>query len=302
MNSLTIKVPFTVALVFFAVIAKAQFWFGPIVGGHLSYYDFLDPKREDYVDVAAQVSYHAGLAMDYSTESAFEVHGELRYTNIRINTNGFADVFGIDPDTGAPTEETVSVNVARSEMVNHMLTMPIMARLILFQRSKIKFLGEVGPQLSYWLASTGTLRADGLVESGQEKIDQKVKFGTFDEVQESVEDNTSFVVSKPNRLQYGLGVGFGALWDITPERRVIVDAKYFIGHSIMAFNDGNGGVMAPADPDDLTIPNELGYVEDTEYQTNVFSISVAYMFGWNPVLNRKGRSTSSVGRKKGRKK
>ena len=304
----------TGALILIMLIAsgvKAQFWFGPIGGFHISHYNFLDQTRKSNVKVPAQASYHLGLAMDYSTESAFEVHTELKYSNIRVNSSASTINPGyVDQATGQYIEEPTRVQIARSEMVHHVLTLPAMARVVLFQRSKVKFLGEVGPQLSYWLGSSGKLRTDVLEEfgeiggeSGRSHLKQTVVFSKIEETPDVSTDLSKFYVSKPNRLQYGLGVGIGAVWDITPERRVIVDAKYVLGHSIMAFNNGNGGVMASEEQSltDRTLTNEIGYVEDTEYQTHMFSVSAAVMFGWNPNLSKKGRSTSKISRQQRKK-
>lgn len=55
---------------------------------------------------------------------------------------------------------------------------------------------------------------------------------------------------------------------------------------LLSFNDGN------------LITDAFVYEEDMEYNTNMLVLSFAYMYGYDVVGRRKGRSTSKVGKKK----
>jgi len=251
--------------------ANAQFWFGPKIGGQLITPRYNNEARKDSFDISSKVNWHAGIALDYSTKSKFEVHTELVYMRVN-NRSESTDLFTQEVD---------------SKTTNHYLSAPLMARMIFFQASKIKLLAQAGPRLSYWLGGKGTLRTSEIIQFGDEEIEYDIMFADLDEeALQSTDITGKHLITKPNRLQYALDIGFGGIWEISPNQRVILDAKYSFGHSYMSFNDGN------------LITDALVYEEDMEYNTNMLVLSLSYMYGYDVVGRRKGKSTSRVSKSK----
>ncbi|MEP2026458.1 hypothetical protein, partial [Reichenbachiella sp.] len=164
---------------------------------------------------------------------------------------------------------------------------------VFMKNSRFKVFVEAGPRLSWWLGGKGSIVSDETEENASvlgQAVDYDVLFlnEEMDEINTG-DYNDKLIVTKPNRLQYALDFGVGWLFDITPSQRVIVDAKFSWAHSNMAFNEG------------VAFSNINEYKEDMEYRSHMLMISVAYMFGYNPALTTKGKSTSNVGGKKAKK-
>lgn len=258
--------------------SQAQFWVGPKIGGQLIFPGYQSESHKDTFNISTSVNWHAGLAFDYSTESSFEVHTELLY--MRVNNKTTAKP--IYPD-----------QTLESKTVNHFLTAPLMARVVFMKNSRFKVFVEAGPRLSWWLGGSGSVISDETEENASvpgTPVDFNVTFINQELEEINVGDYTDkLIVTKPNRLQYALDLGVGWLFDITPTQRAIVDAKVSWAHSNMAFNDGSA------------FSNITTYDEDLEYRSHMFVVSVSYMFGYNPALTTKGKSTSNVGGKKAKK-
>lgn len=265
---------FFISVLLVSLSAEAQFWFGPKVGGQLITPIYNNKARKDSFDITSKVNWHAGLALDYTTKNLFEVHTELVYMRVN-NRSTSTDLFTQEVD---------------SKTVNHYLSAPLMARMVFFQRSKIKVLAQAGPRLSYWLGGKGSLATSNLIEFGNNEIEYDIVFSDLKEEELlSSNANGKHLITKPNRLQYALDIGFGGVWEIGPTHRIILDVKYSFGHSYMSFNDGN------------LITDALTYEEDMEYNTNMMVLSMAYMYGYDVMGRRKGKSTSKVGNSKKKK-
>ncbi|UXX78921.1 PorT family protein [Reichenbachiella carrageenanivorans] len=259
------------AFVFISYSSQAQFWFGPKFGTQVIIPQYQAKAHADSFKVSNEINWHAGVAMDYSTEGHFEVHTELVYVRVNNRTQSKS----LYPDQSID-----------SKTVNHFLTAPLMARVVFMQNSRFKVFVEAGPRLSWWLGGKGTLNSDEIEENASvpgQPADFKVEFVKAEMGDIEVTDYTDkLLVTKPNRLQYALDFGVGWLFDITPSQRVIVDAKVSFAHSNMAFNDG------------VAFSSITEYNEDLEYRSHMVMVSVAYMFGYNPALAAKGKSTLKI--------
>ena len=261
-----------------SISSQAQFWFGPKFGTQIIVPQYQAKAHADSFRVSSQVNWHAGVAMDYTAEGRFEVHTELTY----VRTNNRVRAKDLYPDITTDSKSTY-----------HFLSSPLMARVVFLKNSRFKVFVEAGPRLSWWLGGKGSFISDETEQNASvlgERVNWNVLF-LKEELEEVVAGDyeDKLIVTKPNRLQYALDVGVGWLFDITPTQRAIVDAKFSWAHSNMAFNDGT------------TFSNIPIYQEDMEFRSHMVMISVAYMFGYNPALTAKGKSTSNVGGKKAKK-
>lgn len=264
-------------LCFSGFAANAQFWFGPKVGGQLLMPRYEHKAREDSFKTTSKVNWHAGIAFDYSTKSNFEVHTELVYQRVN-NRSTSTRAYETPIDDGGLGGQYVN-----SKTINHFLSAPMMARLTFFKDSKIMLMAQAGPRLSYWLGGSGTLETDELQGFGEEQITYKIMFKDLTE--QELENGSwpgKHVISKPNRLQYSIDFGFGTVVEFNPTNRLIADLKFSWGHSFMSFNDGN------------KLNDAILYKEDMEYNTNMLVLSVAYMYGYDVQLRRKGKSTFKI--------
>jgi len=203
-------------------------------------------------------NWHIGGVLNYTTSNKYSIHTELLYERMKriVTREG-------DTDT------------LKSTFIYHFINAPVMFR-VQFGRSPVRFYINAGPQFRFWAAAKGTIQADELIENGVDKLKVKV---SFKNPGEEPADGKYFVPN-PNRIQYAFLVGGGVVLDLfNKSQRLMIDGRYAFGHSIMAFNRGT-------EPSQLTT-----YFENFEFRDNTITLSLAYLFGFNPVDVRKGSST-----------
>lgn len=271
-------------LTFFHLTSMGQYWFGPKFG--VSYIDHVYQEstyEKDSFNVPHDINFQTGVVFEYTATGMYSVYGELMYERIGRTVK--------DLETDGQREF--------SKMTNHFITIPIMLRVTL---GSVPFHYYVngGPRLSYWIAGRGTHQLDFFEEFGPTDedgnpvpIDYKI---TFNSDKSSPGDFNTGYVSKPNRLQFGLSLGAGMIFDLASGGRLQLDVRMNWVHSNMATNSGKDTNLVHGvntDPD--------FYRENFEYFHNIGSVSVAYMFGYNSQLRRKGKSTASESNKKKKK-
>ncbi|MEO9484480.1 MAG: outer membrane beta-barrel protein [Ekhidna sp.] len=269
-----------VALTVLINFSFGQYWFGPKVG--VSYIDhvYQDKTYErDSFNVDSDVNMQFGFALSYSATDRYSVYGEILYERIGKTLR----------DKGTNGESVYS------NMTNHFISVPVMLRITL---GKVPFHYFVngGPRLSYWVGGKGThdLAAfeEFLIDDDGNPIvvDYKLRFNSDNA---SPDDFSTAYVSQPNRLQFGLALGGGVYFDLASGGRLMIDFRYTWVHSNMATNTGNDINLIRGSSGDLDF-----YRENLEYYNNIATVGVAYLFGYNSDLKRKGKSTSSESNKK----
>ena len=266
----------------FTTISYGQYWFGPKIG--VSYIDhvYQDKTYErDSFNVDPNINMQFGLAFSYSATDRYSVYGELVYERIGKSLK--------DKETDG--------EVVKATMTNHFISAPVMLRITL---GKVPFHYFVngGPRLSYWVGGNGThdLRAFEEFppvadeEGNALPVDYTLKFSSDNA---APDDFTTAFVSKPNRLQFGLTLGGGVYFDLASGSRLMLDFRYTWVHSNMATNSSDDTNLIRGSSADLDF-----YRENLEYYHNIASVGVAYLFGYNSDLKRKGKSTSKESNKK----
>lgn len=259
-----------------SLTAFGQYWFGPKVG--LNYIDHVYQESGYESDTSFNVpknfNFQAGAAVSYSATGPYSVYGELLYERIGKKV----------------TDAQTDGEMVRSNMVNHFISAPIMLRVTLGSLP-FHYYVNGGPRLSYWLGGNGDILIPGSDEFLEEEfldengdplpLEYSVTFNDA-KAQETDFSNKKAFVSKPNRLQFGLTAGAGIILDVLGADRVQLDFRYTWVHSNMALNT----------EEDDTFFNGEDYRENFEYYHNIATVSVAYLFGYNSDLRRKGKSTS----------
>ena len=250
-------------LLFLSFQSFGQFWFGVKSGVNLinqvyqekGYTDRYDPKDN-------LINWNIGGVLNYTTSEKYSIHTELLYERVDRR---------IDDVRNSPDSI-----IARSDLKYHFLSAPIMFR-IQFGRTPIRYYVNAGPQIRMWLSGKGTITADELFENGDTN---KRNFSiSFKDPADEPADNTYFVPN-PNRIQYAFVIGGGVVLDLfNKSQRLMIDGRFIWGHSIMGFNRGT-------ESSQLSV-----YGENFEFSDNTISISLAYLFGFDPMDVRKGSST-----------
>ncbi len=261
----------------------SQYWFGPKVG--INYIDHVYQESTYESDTTFTVprnfNFQAGLAISYSAEGIYSVYGELLYERIGK----------VVKDSETDGEQI------RAEMTNHFISAPVMLRVTL-GRLPFHYYVNGGPRLSYWLGGNGNQKTPGSAEFLEEEfldadgnplpLDYKV---TFDNSKAQTTDfsNKKAFVSQPNRLQFGLTAGGGIILDVFDHNRLQIDFRYTWVHSNMGLNSEDDDSFFEYE-DSAT--NDNPSRENFEYYHNIATVGIAYMFGYNSNLRRKGKSTN----------
>ena len=269
----------------FATFSYGQYWFGPKIG--VSYIDHVYQDKtyeKDSFNVKPDINWQAGFALSYAASDMYAVYGELLYEKIHKTVKDIA----------------TDGEVISNEMTNHFISVPIMLRVNL---GKVPFHYYVngGPRLAYWVGGKGIFRPTEDDEfwpvedddGNYLPLEYKLRFNSANA---SPDDYTTAYVSKPNRLQFGLTLGGGVFFDIQGGSRLQLDFRYTWQHSNMATTTAANTNLDRGSPGDLTF-----YRENMEYYHNFATIGVAYLFGYNSQLQRKGKSTSKESNKRKKK-
>ncbi|WP_420318779.1 hypothetical protein [Ekhidna sp.] len=275
---------YLISLVLLIVVysVSGQYWFGPKIG--ISYIDHVYQEstyKTDSFNVDSDINWQAGFAFSYSATDMYSVYGELIYEKIEKTLRD------------KPTDG----DLAFSEMTNHFISAPIMLRVTL-GRVPFHYFVNGGPRLSYWVGGKGVHDLAAFDEfppvadedGNPLPVEYKI---TFNSDKSSPDDFSTAFVKKPNRLQFGLTLGGGMYFDLATGGRLMVDFRYTWVHSSMATNSGEDTNLIRGSSGDLDF-----YRENMEYYHNIGTVGIAYLFGYNSDLKRKGKSTSRESNKK----
>ena len=252
----------SISIMFFAHCADAQFWFGPKVGVQRTNYKYRDDNHSNLYNVDVGLNYNVGVAIEYSTTGAFEIHTEIVYQRV---SNKVTNKEFLDPIVSESTYNYISA--------------PLLMRAV-FGTPPFNFYVNFGPRLSYWLGGSGSYFSDEFSDFSDDPRKYDIVFA--EPTQNLVVQGDAFFIPRPNRLQYAFDFGGGLLLGINENQRVMIDVRYSFGHSNMAFNDGSD------------LGNLFNYDEDLEYAHRMMIFSVAYVFGYDIQAKKKGRSTRRI--------
>jgi hypothetical protein len=243
--------------------SQAQYWFGIKVGGQLSDHVYEEKTYDtDSFSVSPDYNFHVGAMMTYQASEKYAVHVELNYQKIEKR---LSNLQGVTPR-------------ALSKSSYHYLTLPFLLRFN-FGRAPFQFYLNGGPRLAFWLRGTGVIELDEFAEFNIDRIDYQIVHN-----RDNSDNLDQLALDRGNILQYGLTFGGGVNFDLRNKSRIMLDFRYTFGHSHIGFNGS---------PDFQWV----NYYENFEYTHNILSVSVGYLFEFDAMLQRKGKST--VNRRKG---
>lgn len=282
-----------VSLVLFLAFldANSQYWIGPKIGFSNITYNYQRTTYRDSFDIPSDWNFQAGLALSYTATDRYAVYGELLYQRISksVTNNPIYDVQIFDNEGNETSRSIVS-----SQMTNHFIAIPVMLRITL-GRVPFHYYVNGGPRLAYWLGGNGDLYLEEFQEFAETItddegnvigteipiVDYRVTFNRS-KVEDADDPTSLALVSRPNRIQFGLTAGAGMFLDLRSGGRLQFDLRYTWVHSNMGTNNGASDLNFDA----------AEYRENFEHFHGIATIGVAYMFAYNSQLRRKGKSTS----------
>lgn len=249
---------------------SAQILIGPTVGPNFSWVTFDDKELKDIYDISPITGFHAGMNLSFRVQKRFFLHTSFIYS-----TKGKILKAEEDP-------------LFRNEVRYKYIELPILYTMEfkgnLGGNRQYKWYFGAGPNISYWLGGRGKFSSSDLSEVGIGELDYKVVYGKdFYEVgpeEMSVED--------PNRIQLGLTIGTGFVFEPGGTQRFMLMFRYELGHSFLSRT--TDGVFEP-----------VLYTDEMRVRNQGFRISASYLIDLKTEQRKKGKSTVKESNKKKRR-
>ncbi|MEL6559317.1 MAG: outer membrane beta-barrel protein [Bacteroidota bacterium] len=253
-------------------VTFGQFWFGVKAGGHRTSFNYQNEEQvflleqrefiqEDlYQPVKANFNYEFGAMMSYTATDRYSVHTEINFERISKNIRSREGQYFLD-----------------NEWNYNYLSVPLFLRVSTLSKP-VQYYFNLGPKISYLLSAKGDLSIQLFQETSPDKL-----VNSFDVVYNFEDANNpdggQLVLDNPNRVQYSLNLGGGAMLDLKTGGRMMLDFRYSWGHSNLGSN----------------LDSELlEFGENVEYSNQMFSFTVGYMIPYNPAELLKGTSTNDL--------
>ena len=250
----------------FSHSAMAQVLVGPVVGGNYSWATFSDKDLNDTYKTEGVFGYHAGAQISFRVKKRFFLHTSLMYaTKGRSLKSNIEDQFSFSTQYNfieVPVVYSIDFKVKTAN-----------AR-------EFKYFLGIGPNISYWLGGKGEITDGNLLENNIEKLQYKIVFKSAEEEQ----GNKEMVVTDPNRFQLGLNLAAGLVFEPMPRQRVMLTARYEIGHTYLAKSNGT--------------VTETYFQDPMKSRNQGFRLSIAYLYDLKTADRNRGKSTAEHRRSK----
>lgn len=238
----------------------AQVFIGPVAGANFTWTGFDEKEQRDFYKTKTFVSPHAGINLSFKVRSRFFLHASVIYT-----TKGKILENESDP---------VFHHKAKYKYIDMPLIYAVDFKGTVGHNKIYKWYFGAGPNISYWLSGKGSLSSSPLQESSIEELNYKIAFKkdpedlAFDEM--TVED--------PNRIQLGLNLATGIVFEPGEHQKIMFNVRYEIGHSYLS-RTSEGIFLSTFEKDNMRI------------RSHGVRLSLSYMADLRLEDRKKGKST-----------
>ena len=203
--------------------------------------------------------FHVGGHLAFKVRNRFFLHTSLLYATKGRVLNGKLD--------------GLLKNSARYNYIDMPINYTVDFRGKIGKSKEFKYFLGIGPNISYWLGGRGKLYNSELEEDNVGELSYKIKFNKSESGQASDEMR----VEDPNRLQLGLNLMAGMVFEPWYKQRFMFSVRYELGHTYLAKSDGNFLGTYFSDP--------------LKSRNQGFRISLSYLVDLKTEERKKGKST-----------
>ena len=203
--------------------------------------------------------FHVGGHLAFKVRNRFFLHTSLLYATKGRVLNGKLD--------------GLLKNSARYNYIDMPINYTVDFRGKIGKSKEFKYFLGIGPNISYWLGGRGKLYNSELEEDNVGELSYKIKFNKSESGQASDEMR----VEDPNRLQLGLNLMAGMVFEPWYKQRFMFSVRYELGHTYLAKSDGNFFGTYFSDP--------------LKSRNQGFRISLSYLVDLKTEERKKGKST-----------
>lgn len=246
---------------------------GVKAGANYSWVRYDDADFRKNTSVSPVFGYSAGLAGSFKMKDRFFLHTELIYSTKGRTTKKEA----------FKAEDHVIYNYIELPLTYNMY---FKGKLQMRGLKYFKWYAGVGPNFSYWLGGKGTITNDEVREYLIDHLDYKVKFGKRSQADQGNSEVAYY--DHARRMQLGVNIGGGVLFEPVGGSKIAIDARFEIGHSQFGRNESP----------DFVFPTASTYQDNLLARNMGVRLSVMYMMAYSTdkkIMN-KGKSTKKKGR------
>ncbi len=239
--------------------AFSQLLVGPELGVNYSWTTFKDDELKERFGMKPVVGFHAGGHIAFRVRKRFFLHTSVLYaTKGRVLTGKF---------------DSMLKNKTTYSYIDMPINYTVDFKGRIGKSKEFKYFLGIGPNISYWLGGKGTFFSSELEENNEDAFSYKINFTSSDD-DESPEE---MKVKNSNRLQLGLNVIGGMVFEPWYKTRFIFSVRYELGHSYLAKADGSFSGIYYEDP--------------LKSRNQGFRISLSYLVDLKTEERKKGKST-----------
>jgi|SRR5688500_16711910 len=247
-------------LLFLNVSAFSQLLVGPEVGVNYSWTSFRDKELKDIYKMSPAVGFHVGGHIAFKVRNRFFLHTSLLYSTKGRTLNGKLD--------------GTLKNSARYNFIDMPINYTVDFRGRIGKGKEFKYFLGIGPNISYWLGGKGKLYNSELEENNLGELSYKIDFSKSEDGEQMSDEMR---VERPNRLQLGLNLMAGIVFEPWHKQRFMFSVRYELGHTYLAKSDG--------------VFVDTYFYDPLQSRNQGFRISLAYLVDLKTEERKKGKST-----------
>ena len=229
-----------------------------MAGANYSWTSFSDKDLKDAYRLSPVVGYHVGGHLAFKVRKRFFLHTSFLYASKGRVLEGKLD--------------TQLKNSSRYNYIDVPISYTVDFKGKIGKSKEFKYFLGIGPNVSYWLNGKGKLFNSDFEENHREELSYKVVFKKAPENQATDEMN----IEQPNRLQLGLNLVAGMVFEPAPSQRIMFSIRYELGHSYLAKTNG--------------IFVDTYFQDPLQSRNQGFRISLAYLVDLKVEDRKKGKS------------
>jgi hypothetical protein len=257
------------------IAASAQLLIGPTLGPQLSWNTFDNKDYKQIYKSKPVFGFNAGVNVSFRVRKRFFLHTSLIYS-----TKGKV-IEGKNVTTSQVSEEyqyLVDPQLKVTATYRY-IEMPILYTYEIKMHTKknkeFKWYFGAGPNISYWMGGKGTFFNADIDEAHGTTAKYKI---VYDKDFTTLSSDKMNVV-EPNRLQLGLNLSAGLVFEPMGYQKFMITMRYELGHSFLS-KDGRG-----------QFPQSQSYVDVLHARNNGIRLSLAYLVDMKTEERKKGKST-----------
>lgn len=242
-------------------LSSAQVLIGPVVGGQYSWTNFDDKDNKTFYKVKPVTGFHAGIGLSFLVRKRFFLHTSFLYSTKGKVIEG--------------KEDKLLTNDVKYRYIDIPILYTVDFKANASKGKVFKYFVGAGPILSYWLGGKGEFYNTDLSENGvYEKRPYDIAFNVAPELTR----DDQMTVENPNRIQLGVSITAGLVFEPMAFRKFMFNVRYDWGHSFLSRT--SDGVFAGT-----------YYVDELKSRNHGVRMSLSYMIDLRVEERKKGKST-----------